>query len=68
MALAKQGMVQTSMGMRERRAPICVKCRERKPGLYTIDVNGNMVCGTCSGSFGEGVLDDDTELEDADTK
>ena len=52
----------TSMGLRARRAPLCHRCRERKESqLYTIDVNGNPVCGDCSGAFGRGVLREDEE-------
>lgn len=64
MAIVKQGgfspntgQVTTSMGLREPRPQVCTKCRERKQGqLYTIDPNGGVVCGDCSGSMGEGIL------------
>lgn len=50
------GKVMTSNGLKDRRPPVCTKCRERREGLYTLDVNGSLVCGVCSGSMGDGIL------------
>jgi len=44
-----QGKVMTSMGMREARPPLCMKCGERKDGIYTINGNGQQVCPDCAG-------------------
>lgn len=52
------GKVMTTTGLKEARPPVCTNCRERRPGLYTLDANGSLVCGQCSGSFGEGILRD----------
>lgn len=63
MAIVKQGgpsysgKVNTSMGLREPRAPICTKCRERKNGmLYTLDANNQLLCADCAGRRADGVL------------
>lgn len=64
MGLIRQGggdpnasKVNTTMGMREPRPPVCWSCGQRKVGqLYTHDPNGSPICGECSGSFGAGVL------------
>ena len=68
------GQVNTTMGMRDSRAPVCWICHERKTGqLYTFNSNGQLVCADCSGSFGRGVLrpDEDSSFdvgpEDTDT-
>ena len=64
MALIKQGgepsgTVWTSMGPREPRPALCHLCRERKTGVFTINVNGQTVCADCGGSSVRGVLTDD---------
>ena len=66
MALIKQGgedpnagKVMTTMGLREYRPAICPLCRERKPGTYTVNDNGQVVCGDCSGARGAGIVTDD---------
>lgn len=43
-----QGKVMTTMGYREPRPPLCMKCGGRKPGLYTVDGNGQQVCPDCA--------------------
>lgn len=54
---ANAGRVTTTMGLREPRPPVCTRCRERRENvLYTIDPNGQIICGECSGSIGAGVL------------
>lgn len=55
MAIIKQGgfspnpnQINTTMGMRANRPPLCWKCRERREGeLYGIDPNGQPICETC---------------------
>lgn len=64
MAIVKQtgpnpnaGKVNTTMGLRAPRAPLCTQCRERKDGqLYTVNPNGQLICADCAGAKGEGVL------------
>lgn len=53
------GKVMTTMGPREPRPPVCPICRERRPGMYTVGVNGQVICSICAGSAAEGVLTDD---------
>ena len=55
MALVKQ-MVMTSNGPKPARDMLCYKCGERRPGLFTVNANGQSVCEECSGSLGKGVL------------
>ena len=44
------GKVLTTMGYREPRPPLCMKCGQRKPGgLYTVNGNGQTVCPDCAG-------------------
>lgn len=64
MAIIKQGgdaagQVMTTMGPREPRFAVCPLCRERKSGTYTVNANGQVVCGDCSGSLGRGIVTDD---------
>lgn len=41
--------VMTTMGLRERRAPRCERCGERRDDqLYTRNGNGQMVCMECA--------------------
>lgn len=57
MAILKQGgsnpyagKVNTSMGMREPRPPLCMVCGERREGqIYTVNANGQTSCATCAG-------------------
>lgn len=42
------GNVMTTMGLRASRPPLCMKCGERKDGLYTFDANGQQVCPDCA--------------------
>lgn len=46
----------TTTGYKAHRPPVCMKCGERKKGLYSINVNGQLVCADCMGRAGEGVL------------
>lgn len=56
MALIRQGgsgsvpgKVNTTMGMRDRRAPVCNTCRERKAGqIYSRTANGEFICYDCA--------------------
>lgn len=56
MALVKQtgpnphaGMVNTTMGMKNRRPPLCWTCRERREGeIYGLTANGQPICETCA--------------------
>ena len=55
MAVVKQGGftpksgVQTTMGMRAIRAPVCWTCRERRDGqIYGLDTHGNPRCDDCT--------------------
>ena len=64
MALIRQGGaspegVLTTQGLKANRSPLCHKCHQRKPGLYSINVNGQPVCADCAGSVGHGVLQED---------
>ena len=66
MALIKQGgvdpnagQVMTTMGLKTPRPAMCPLCHERKPGTYTVNANGQVVCGDCSGSLGRGIVTDD---------
>lgn len=53
------GKVTTTMGLREKRAPVCNKCRERKDGqIYSRDPNGNFVCEDCANSRQRAMLKD----------
>jgi len=67
MAVVKQGgqpysgKVWTSNGPKDRRPPVCAQCRERREGLYTISVNGQLICGQCSGEYGRGILTPDED-------
>ncbi len=71
MSVVKQGgsnpygaKVTTSMGLREPRAPLCTKCRERKNGmLYTLDANNQLICADCAGPGALGVLKSDCDPE-----
>ena len=63
MALIRQGgqnpnsgQVNTTMGLRAPRPPLCEKCGERKHQIYTVNANGQTVCADCAGSMGAGVL------------
>ena len=43
-------LVNTTMGLRKRKPPVCWTCRERREGeIYGIDPNGNPICATCRG-------------------
>jgi hypothetical protein len=51
------GKVTTSMGLREPRAPLCTRCRERKNGqLYTLDANNQLICSDCANPRDQRVL------------
>lgn len=57
MALVDQSkQVMTSRGPRPVKDLLCYKCNERKPGVFTINSNGQQVCPDCSGSLGAGVI------------
>lgn len=73
MALIKQGgdasdQIMTTMGLRKYRAAICPLCHERKPGTYTVNVNGQVVCADCSGDYGRGIVTDDVTKPDTQTR
>lgn len=55
MAIIKQGgsnpyagKVNTTMGMRESRPPLCMVCGERKDGIYTKNGYGQDCCPDCA--------------------
>lgn len=51
------GKVTTTMGLRDRRPPLCMKCGERRPGqLYSVNANGQEVCADCAGDREQAVL------------
>lgn len=56
MAINHQSKVMTTQGLKERRPPRCMKCGERKDGLYTVNVNGQVVCPDCAGAKHAAVL------------
>lgn len=65
MAIIKQGgsnpnagKVTTTMGLRERRPPLCMSCGQRNPGIYTINGYGQQVCPDCAGEKHRLVLTD----------
>ncbi len=60
------GQTLTTTGYKNHRPPVCTKCRERKEDeLYTFDANGQLVCASCSGNYGRGVLrpDEDSSFD-----
>jgi hypothetical protein len=43
------GKVNTTMGLREARPPLCWTCHERREGeIYGISANGAPICSTCA--------------------
>lgn len=50
--------VMTTMGLREKRPPVCDSCRERKQEqIYSRDPNGAFVCEDCANSRQRKMLD-----------
>jgi hypothetical protein len=58
MALKIERMEITTRGRIPARDMLCFKCGERKPGMFTVNANGQQVCPDCSGSQGAGVIRD----------
>lgn len=50
------GQVMTTMGYRAPRPPLCMKCGQRKDGIYTINGNGQQVCPDCASPSDREVL------------
>lgn len=48
MSVNRQTGVTTTMGLRDHRPPRCMKCGERKDGLFTVNPNGQEVCPDCA--------------------
>lgn len=46
----------TTRGQRPVRDLLCYKCGNRRPGIFTVNANGQQVCPECAGSIGSGVL------------
>lgn len=57
MGFPNTGRVMTTMGYKEARPPLCMKCGERREGqLYTINANGQEVCADCASPKNAGLL------------
>jgi hypothetical protein len=52
----EDGQVMTTMGLRDRRAPLCEGCGGRHDGLYTKDSNGKWVGAECAKAADAAVL------------
>lgn len=51
------GQVMTTMGYRQRRAPRCMRCGERREGqIYTVNANGQEVCADCASPSSREIL------------
>ena len=57
MPLQHNGRTMTSRGPRPVRDLLCYVCGERKPGVFTINGQGQQVCPDCSGPSSKKVLD-----------